>query len=491
MRMEAGERGWCSMSDHARLQRIDGELWEIDASARADMRVPARIFASAEILAAIEGDRSVEQLQNVATLPGIVDAAIAMPDIHEGYGFPVGGLAAFDTDDGVVSPGGVGYDINCGVRLLALPLDADELGGRREPLVHEISRRVPSGAGRSEGLRLQGAELDAVLREGPRALAAEHGIGSDDDIRRTESEGRIPGADPHQVSDRARERGSSQLGTMGSGNHFVEVERVETLFDAAAAEAYGLRPGQTTVLIHSGSRGLGHQVCADYLRRMDAAVARLGIRLPDRQLACAPLSSPEGRDYLAAMAAAANYAWANRHAIAHAVRESIRAVLGDGTAEGTRQVYDVAHNVAKIERYGGRKLCVHRKGATRAFPPGSKEIPPEYADAGQPVFIPGSMGTESFVLAGRAGSVERSFGTVCHGAGRRLSRTAARKRVRGDELRRELEAQGIAVRSGSSRGLAEEAPFAYKDAGEVVAVVERAGLAIRVARLRPIGVVKG
>ncbi|MGH2955346.1 MAG: RtcB family protein, partial [Solirubrobacterales bacterium] len=292
-------------------------------------------------------------------------------------------------------------------------------------------------------------------------------------------------------SARARERGSTQLGTMGSGNHFVELQRVEALFDDGAAEACGLRPGQVTVLIHSGSRGLGHQVCTDYVRRMDAALGSHGIELPDRQLACAPLSAPEGRDYLAAMAAAANYAWANRHAIAHAIRESVRDVLGREAAEATRQVYDVAHNVAKVERYDGRELCVHRKGATRAFPPGSTEIPAEYREVGQPVFIPGSMGTASFVLAGRQGSVERSFGTVCHGAGRRLSRTAARKRVRGADLRRELESQGIAVRCPSNKGLAEEAPFAYKDADEVVAVVERAGLATRVARLRPIGVIKG
>ena len=478
------------MSEGAGLRQLDGELWEIPASARADMRVPARIFASAEILRAIEGDRSLEQLQNVATLPGIVEAAMAMPDIHQGYGFPVGGLAAFDVGDGVVSPGGVGYDINCGVRLLALPLGAEELGPDRERLVHEISRRVPAGAGREGALRLAGAKLDAVLREGSRALAG-RGIGTEEDVGRTESEGRLPGADPDRVSDRAHERGSGQLGTMGSGNHFVELQRVETVFDDAAAAAYGLRLGQVTALIHSGSRGLGHQVCTDHVRRMDASLDRHAIRLPDRQLACAPLSSDEGRDYLAAMAAAANFAWANRQAIAHGIRESIRAILGAPVAEATRQVYDVAHNVAKIERYRGRELCVHRKGATRAFPPGSAEIPAEYREVGQPVFIPGSMGTESFVLAGRQGSIERSFGTVCHGAGRRMSRTGARKRVRGADLRRQLESQGITVRCPSNRGLAEEAPFAYKDAGEVVEVVERAGLAARVARLRPIGVVKG
>lgn len=455
------------------------------------MRVPARVFASREMLDAIAVDRSLEQLQNVATLPGIVDAAIAMPDIHQGYGFPVGGLAAFDLVEGIVSPGGVGYDINCGVRLLALPLEERELGARREQLVHEVSRRVPAGAGREGALQLTRRELDRVLLRGSRELADGHGIGTDEDVACTESQGFLPGADTDKVSDRAHERGSGQLGTMGSGNHFVELQRVEMLFDLGAAAAFGLRENQATVLIHSGSRGLGHQVCTDYVRRIDTALADYGIRLPDRQLACAPLSSPQGRDYLAAMAAAANFAFANRQVIAHSIRESIRAVLGDATADGTRQVYDVAHNVAKTERYGGRELCVHRKGATRAFPPGSRDIPAEYREAGQPVFIPGSMGTSSFVLAGRHGSLERSFGTVCHGAGRQLSRTGARKRVRGAELRRQLEAAGIVVRSPSNRGLAEEAPLAYKDIDRVVDVVERSGLAARVARLRPIGVIKG
>jgi tRNA-splicing ligase RtcB (3'-phosphate/5'-hydroxy nucleic acid ligase) len=473
------------------LRRLDGELWEIPASARPDMRVPARVFASREILAAIATDRSLEQLQNVATLPGIVEAAMAMPDIHQGYGFPVGGLAAFDISKGVVSPGGIGYDINCGVRLLALPLDAEDLGGRREQLVHEISRCVPAGTGRGGALRLGGAKLHRVLRGGSRVLVADHGIGLEEDVERTESRGCLSGADPAVVSPRARERGSGQLGTLGSGNHFVELQRVEAVFDQAAADAYGLRPGQVTVLIHSGSRGLGHQICTDYVRRMDASLAGYGIQLPDRQLACAPISSPEARDYLAAMAAAANFAWANRQAIAHHVRAAIRTLLGAAVAAATRQIYDVAHNVAKMERYYGRELCVHRKGATRAFPPGSGDIPVEYHEVGQPVFIPGSMGTASFVLAGRQGSVERSFGTVCHGAGRQLSRTGARKRISGAELRRQLESQGVTVRCPSNRGLAEEAPFAYKDVDVVVEVVERAGLAARVARLRPLGVVKG
>ena len=473
------------------LVRVDESVWEIPASARPDMRVPLRVFADEELLSAILADRSLEQLQNVATLPGIVDAALAMPDIHQGYGFPVGGVAATETPDGVVSPGGVGYDINCGVRLLALPVTADELGPRVEPLVHELSRAIPAGTGKHGMLRLDHAAFTRLLFEGPRVLVDELGIGTDEDVERTESEGRISGADPAAVSERARERGFGQLGTLGSGNHFVEVQRVDRVFDAAVAEAFGLREGQATVLIHSGSRGLGHQVCTDYVRLMDSVMARYGIVVPDRQLACAPQSSPEGRAYLAAMAAAGNFAWANRHAMAHLVRETVRRVLGARVADGTRQVYDVAHNIAKLERHGGRELCVQRKGATRAFPAGSKDIPKEYRAVGQPVFIPGSMGTSSFVLVGEPGSMERSFGTTCHGAGRRLSRTAARKRVTGAELRRRLAAQGIVVRCPSNQGLAEEAPFAYKDVERVVAVVEQAGLARRVAQLRPLGVVKG
>jgi tRNA-splicing ligase RtcB len=469
------------------LVRIDDTTWEIPASARADMRVPARVFADDEILEEIAGDLSLDQLQNVATLPGVVGAAIAMPDIHQGYGFPVGGVAATELPDGVISPGGVGYDINCGVRLLVLPLEEAELGARREALVHEISRSVPAGAGKRGVLELSIASLDDVLRDGPRALAGT----SAEDIEHTESEGRLEGADPRAVSERAHLRGRNQLGTMGSGNHFVELQVVDEVLDAATAQAFGLRKGQLTVLIHSGSRGLGHQVCTDYVKLMDARLAGYRIHLPDRQLACAPASSPEGRQYLAAMAAAANFAWANRQAIADAVRRATAAVLGKDVAAGTRQVYDVAHNVAKVEVYDGMSLCVHRKGATRAFPAGSDEIPVPYRAVGQPVFIPGSMGTASFVLAGEPAALERSFGTTCHGAGRRLSRTAARKRVTGQELRRELEARGIVVRCPSPKGLAEEAPFAYKDVERVVSVVERAGLARRVARLVPIGVVKG
>jgi tRNA-splicing ligase RtcB len=468
------------MSD---LRRIDETLYEIPADVRDDMRVPARVFADEELLKAIVRDHSLEQLQNVATLPGIVDAAIAMPDIHQGYGFPVGGLAATELPDGVVSPGGVGYDINCGVRLLALPLAEGELGKRRDALVHEISRSVPAGAGKESGMRV---DLDAVLRDGGRVVAER-----DDDVTRTESDGRLDGADPAAVSERARRRGAGQLGTMGSGNHFVEVQRVDETFDARTAETFGLREGQITVLIHSGSRGLGHQVCSDFVKRMDAVLARYDILLPDRQLSCAPASSPEGTAYLAAMAAAANFAWANRQEIANRIRRSVAQVLGKEAADATQQVYDVAHNVAKIERYDARDLLVHRKGATRAFPAGSEDIPAVYRDVGQPVFIPGSMGTASYVLAGEPGAIGRSFGTTCHGAGRRLSRTAARKEIHGAELRRELNRQGIVVRTASNKGLAEEAPFAYKDVESVVDVVARAGLARRVVRLVPIGVVKG
>jgi tRNA-splicing ligase RtcB len=473
------------------LRRIDATLWEIPADARPDMRVPARVFADLELLEQIAGDRSLEQLQNVATLPGIRDAALAMPDVHQGYGFPVGGVAATEPPDGVVSPGGVGYDINCGVRLLVLPLGVAELGARTEPLIHEISRRVPVGTGHGGALKLSGAALDRVLVHGPRVLVAEHGIGTAEDVARTESEGCLGGADPRAVSERARQRGSDQLGTLGSGNHFLEVQRVAHVADPVTAAAFGLRADQVTVLIHSGSRGLGHQVCTDFVRRMDVVLSRYGISLPDRQLACAPLSSPEAGEYLAAMAAAANFAWSNRAALAHRVRQAVAQVLGPEVARQTRQVYDVAHNVAKLERHGGRELCVHRKGATRAFPPGSPDIPADFRAVGQPVFIPGSMGTSSFVLAGRPGAMERSFGTTCHGAGRRMSRTGARRQVTGAELRRRLTAQGIVVRCPSNRGLAEEAPFAYKDVERVVAVVEQAGLAARVAQLTPLGVVKG
>jgi tRNA-splicing ligase RtcB (3'-phosphate/5'-hydroxy nucleic acid ligase) len=475
----------------AGFHQVGDVVWEMAPDAHPEMRVPARVFADRELIGEIAADRSLEQLRHVATLPGITEAALAMPDIHQGYGFPVGGVAATETPDGVISPGGVGYDINCGVRLLALPLTAAELGRRVPALMDEIARRVPVGTGHGGSLSLTGRQLDRVLTGGPRALLEQPGIGTDADIAHTESEGRLAEADPGAVSERARQRGAGQLGTLGSGNHFLEVQRVSRIFDPAAAAAFGLRTGQVTVLIHSGSRGLGHQVCTDYVRAHDAALARHRIRLPDRQLACAPLSSPDGRAYVAAMAAAANFAWANRAVLAHRVREAIAQALGPGAADATRQVYDVAHNIAKLERHGGREVCVHRKGATRAFPAGSDAIPADFRAVGQPVFIPGSMGTSSFVLVGRPGAMERAFGTTCHGAGRRMSRTGARREITGRELRRRLEGQGITVRCPSDRGLAEEAPFAYKDVERVVSVVAAAGLAARVAQLLPLGVLKG
>ena len=463
-------------------------VYEVPASARDDMRVPARFFADEELWSQIRNDRSVEQLMNVATLPGISECAYAMPDVHQGYGFPVGGVAAFRISDGVISPGGVGYDINCGVRLLASELTVADLRGRLEDLVHNLSRSVPSGTGRGGELRLTDHELDRVFVEGCKYLV-ERGLALPEDIEATESGGSLPQADPAQVSQRARQRGSTQLGTLGSGNHFVEIQTVEQVFDTAAAEVLGLETGRITVLIHTGSRGLGHQVCTDYVREMDRVMPKYGIELPDRELACAPFDSPEGRAYFGAMCAAANFAWSNRQTITHIVRGVFERAFGD--AGRLRLVYDVAHNIAKVEEYGGEQLCVHRKGATRAFGPNNPEIPEIYRDVGQPVFIPGSMGTASWVLVGAEGAMTESFGSTCHGAGRRMSRRAAKRVAQGHEVRRELAKKGIVVRCHSNSELAEEAPHAYKDVDRVVDVVDRMGLARKVARLKPIGVIKG
>ena len=472
------------------LIAVGENVYEVPRSFRADMRVPARIYADDELLGAMLTGDALTQLVNVATLPGIVGFAYGMPDMHDGYGFPVGGVAATAMPDGVVSPGGVGFDVNCGVRLLTLPLTRDALGDRATALVHEISRGIPAGTGRGGPWRLDDAELDRVLVEGSAFLVGAKEMGVPEDLAHTESGGALPGAEPGAVSMRARDRGRSQLGTMGAGNHFVEVQVVDELFDRAAADAMGLAPNRVTVLIHTGSRGLGHQVCTDYVKLMDAKLASFGITLPDRQLSCAPASSPEGQRYLAAMAAAANFAWANRQLIAHRVRGAVARLCPEVRPEEVRTVYDVAHNVAKIEEHGDARLCVHRKGATRAFGPGHAELPTSYAETGQPVFVPGSMGTASYVMAGLATAEARSWSSSCHGAGRCLSRTAARRQVTGGELRRQLEARGIVVRCPSSAGLAEEAPNAYKDVERVARVVETAGLARRVARLRPIGVIK-
>jgi len=479
-------RSTVRIDSHA-IRRIDDTLVEISRDARADMRVPARVYADEVLWEQISRDRTLEQLMNVATLPGIVEAAYAMPDAHEGYGFPVGGVAAFRARDGIISPGGVGYDINCGVRLLVCNRSAADITARLEPLVHELSRAIPSGAGRGGKLELSDAELDRVFVEGCRYLV-QRGMATEHDLLHTESGGCLPGADPGAVSQRARDRGRSQLGTMGAGNHFVEVERVREIFDHGAASALGLEMDQVALLIHTGSRGLGHQVCTDYVARMDRAAPEHRIALPDRQLACAPFASRDGQAYHAAMCAAANFAWCNRQTITHLARAAFDRVLGEGTE--LRLVYDVAHNVAKVEEHRGEQLVVHRKGATRAFGPSHPETPAAYRDVGQPVFIPGSMGTGSCVLVGRDEALTRSFGSACHGAGRRMSRGEAKRTRSGADVRRELEAAGIVVRCPSAQELAEEAPSAYKDVDRVVDVVHRAGIARKVARLAALGVVK-
>jgi len=460
------------------IRKISGWLWEIPRSYRADMRVPARFYASEAMLDQILADRSLEQLVNVATLPGIVGYAIAMPDIHEGYGFPIGGVAAFDLDNGVISPGGIGYDINCGVRLLATRSSFESIREKIPDLAREIYRQVPSGVGRGNKIAFSSAELDRVLREGARGMV-ELGYGEPDDLAHIESGGVLDVADPSQVSFQAKQRGHDQLGTMGAGNHFVEIDRIDAIYDQEAAGRMGLFEGQVVIQLHTGSRGLGHQIATDYIRAMNHAMPSYGIVVPDRELACAPFLSPEGQDYFSAMSAGANFAWANRQLITWEIRQAWQAVMG---ADPLSVVYDVAHNIAKIETHeiDGRrqKLLVHRKGATRAF-------------VGQPVIIPGSMGTASFVLEGEQASMLESFGSSCHGAGRRMSRTQAKREVQGSQLRMELEAMGITVQAGSMSGLAEEAPAAYKDIDDVVGTVMSAGIARKVAKLVPVGIMKG
>ncbi len=474
-----------------RLRNIGTCLYEVARDPASAMRVPAWIFADDELLAQIQRDRSLQQLVNVTTLPGIEGAALGMPDMHQGYGFPVGGVAGTRLPDGVISPGGIGFDINCGVRLLASQMRHEDLASQLEAIVHEISRSIPAGYGRSGRLALTGEEMDRVLNEGCPYLLREHDMGHPEDLDFMESRGALEQADAGEVSERAKRRGEDQLGTLGGGNHFVEVQTVQAIFDEAAARRLGLFLGQVAVLIHTGSRGLGHQVCTDHVRIMDQAVARYGIAVPDRQLACAPLSSPEGKSYFAAMCAAANFGWCNRQVIAHRVREVFRRMLPGHAGVELRLVYDVAHNTAKIERYGDHLLCVHRKGATRAFGPSSGELPTAYRGLGQPVLIPGSMGTASYVLVGTDEAATLSLSSTCHGAGRAMSRGAARRLVAGYALRKELLSRGIFVRCPSNTELAEEAPAAYKDVDRVVDVVHRAGIARKVARLVPVGVVKG
>jgi len=477
------------------LRQIGAVLYEIPTSFREEMRVPARLYADATILEAAAQDESLEQLANVAWLPGIVGYALAMPDIHQGYGFPIGGVAATDTRDGVISPGGVGYDINCGVRLLSTNLDVGEVRAQLPALMDAITAAIPAGLGREGSISLQKGGLTEAM-EGGAQWAVGAGYGEREDVEHCEERGRMAGAGAGAVSVKARERGRDQLGTLGSGNHFVELGEVAEVYDEKSADAFGLRPGQLVLQVHSGSRGLGHQVCTDSVRRFQDVARREGYKLPDRELVCAPLQSEEGQEYLAAMSAAANFAWANRQIMTHMLRRALENVLAGGARRmRLKVVYDAAHNVAKLERHevGGRplELCVHRKGATRAFPPGHPAVPEDYRAVGQPVLVPGDMGTASYVLRGTETAMRESFGSCCHGAGRKLSRAAAKRQVNAQELRQRLESLGIIVRAGSNAGLAEEAPDAYKDIHRVVDVVHSAGLALRVAQLRPVGVMKG
>ena len=478
------------------LKKRSDYLWEIPQDYKDGMQVPGLIFASEVMLGQMGQDNAFEQVANVACLPGIVGYSMAMPDIHWGYGFPIGGVAATRTRDGVVSPGGVGFDINCGIRLLRTNLTEEEVRPRIKELVGELFAAVPSGLGSTGRLRLSQKELEEVMVQGSR-WAVSRGYGEAEDVTVTEEEGAIQGANPDKVSLLAKKRGLPQLGTLGSGNHFLEVQVVAEIYDQEAARVMGInQPGQVLVLIHTGSRGFGHQVCTDYVRLLGEATRKYGISLPDRQLACAPIKSPEGRDYLEAMAAAANYAWTNRQCIAHWTRESLSRVFGKSRRElGLGQVYDVAHNIAKIEEHTmeGKKepVCVHRKGATRAFPAGHPDIPAIYRDIGQPVLIPGDMGRYSYVLVGTRKAMEQTFGSTCHGAGRVQSRSAARRSLRGSDVIQQLEARGITVKTGSMAAIAEEASQAYKDVAEVVAVTQAAGISRRVARVRPLGVVKG
>ncbi|MGD0014098.1 MAG: RtcB family protein [Bryobacteraceae bacterium] len=480
------------MAEAIALERIDAYRYRIPRDERRGMRTDVVVYASQALIEQIRGDLSLEQAMNVATLPGIVGPSLAMPDMHQGYGFPIGGVAAMDYETGVVSPGGVGFDINCGVRLLGTTLGADEVRGKLRELINQVFRDVPCGTGGQGPVRVNSRQLEQVLVHGTQWMV-ENGYGEARDAEFTEERGRLEGADPDQVSSRAKERGRPQLGTLGSGNHFLEIQWVEQVHDEAAARAMGLERGQCVVLVHCGSRGLGHQVCTDYLAQMGAAMKRYGITLPDRQLACVPVQSPEGQAYLAAMRGAANFAWANRQAILHFLRGSFERIFGKDVRLDL--IYDVCHNIAKREQHEleGRKrdLLVHRKGATRAFPPGHRDVPAAYRHIGQPVLIPGSMGTASWVLVGAEGAMRETFGSVCHGAGRLMSRTAARKGRDARAVQKQLEEAGILVRSESRDGILEEVPEAYKNVDEVIEVVAAAGLARKVARLRPMAVIKG
>ena len=477
------------------IEKKDEFRWRIPKKSRPGMRVDGMVYSSEHLIEAIRQDDSLEQVANVATLPGIVGASMAMPDIHRGYGFPIGGVAAFDLDEGIISPGGVGYDINCGISLTRTNLPTIEIKGQLSALADALFANVPCGVGIGGDIKLGKNQVRQVAELGAR-WAMNQGLAAPGDLDRMEECGRLDFADPEALSDRACERGSNQLGTLGSGNHFVEVQMVDEVFDQKAAEILGIRAGFITLMVHSGSRGFGYQICDEQLRTMGSVSSRYNIQLPDRQLACAPIKSPEGKAYSGAMAAAANYAWANRIILVHRARRVFEQVFGQGyDSLGMGLVFDVSHNIAKFESHNieGRKkdLCVHRKGATRAFGPGDPRIPDVYRTIGQPVLIPGDMGTASYVLTGTERAMEETFGSACHGAGRVLSRKAALRATRGRNLAHELELSGITVRARSTRTLGEEAPGAYKDIDAVVEAAVGAGIVNKVARLKPLVVIKG
>jgi tRNA-splicing ligase RtcB len=479
-----------------KLEKVDEYRWRIPKSYKAGMRVDGMIYADEAMFGQIINDQAPEQVANVAFLPGIVGYSLAMPDIHWGYGFAIGGVAATRVSDGVISPGGVGFDINCGVRIMRTNLTREEVSPKIKELIDALFYAVPSGVGSKGKIKLRAGEIDGVLVKGSR-WAVNQGYGRKEDLETTEEGGEMEGVDHQRVSQRAKERGIPQLGTLGSGNHFLEVGAVDEIYEPETAAVMGIdRVGQVMLYVHCGSRGLGHQVADDYIREMLRAMPKYGIEVPDRQLACVPVKSPEGQAYLAAMRGAANYAWANRQCITHWVREAFCRVMGMGDSDaGLELIYDVTHNIAKIEEHevNGKKekLCVHRKGATRAFPAGHPDVPKQYSKVGQPILIPGDMGRMSYILAGTEGAMKETFGSTCHGAGRMKSRAAAKKQISGRELLAALEARGITVRTGSLAGLAEEAPEAYKDVADVVRVAHGAGISKKVARTRPIAVVKG
>lgn len=478
-----------------KIKRIDDYRWLIPVDFKSGMRVPGLIFADEQLLEKAIEDKAFEQVANVAFLPGIVKYSLAMPDIHWGYGLPIGGVAPVRVSDGVISPGGVGSDINCGVRLLKSNLTYNEFKSYLQKTIDTIYVNVPCGVGSTGKIRISGKEIDEVLIKGAR-WSVEHGYGLKEDLNHTEENGTLAGANPDALSKRARERGYEQIGTLGAGNHFLEIQVVDEIFDEAVAQKLGIFKGQITVMIHTGSRGLGYQVCEDYMASMVRVMQKYNINLPDRQLACAPINSPEGKEYLGAMAAAANYAWANRQAITHWVRESFERVLGRSAEElGLKLVYDVAHNIAKFEKHNvdGKEmeLLIHRKGATRAFGPGHPVLPQEYRETGQPVIIPGDMGRASYLLVGTEGAMKESFGSTCHGAGRCMSRHEAIRKTHGRRIDEELMNKGIYVRARGRDTLCEEVPEAYKDVSHIVDIVAGAGISKKVARMKPLGVVKG